>query len=73
MSHASDEEVMARNRRSAWHEVAAHLSAAHHELVLSQAMLEDAELDRADYADQLQPVADVLRRAANDASEEAEK
>jgi hypothetical protein len=65
----SEQEVEAYNARELWADAANHLTVAHEAVAQAQSALED--LERSDYADLLQPHHDALRRAANDAREQA--
>ena len=63
----SEEEVRAHNRRESWSDVANHLRAAQEAVGPAQGALDD--LHEEGFAEQLQPIYDDLRRAANDATE----
>jgi hypothetical protein len=66
----SDQEAIeAHNAREMWRDVGNHLVASHESLERAQAGLED--LGKSAWADQLQPLVDAIRRAANDAAEAA--
>ena len=67
----SEAEVEQHNRRELWSDVANHLTVAREAIEQAQGALED--LSEPDFANQLQPFVENLRRAATDASEEAGK
>lgn len=75
----SEEQINAHNRRLLWNDIAASLRGSHELLENAQGALEDlltygVERSRSvEYADQLQPLVDVIKRAANDADEQAAK
>lgn len=65
----SQAETERHNRRELWSDVANHLTVAREAIEQAQGSLED--LGEPDYAEQLQPMVDDLRRAGNDAKEQA--
>jgi hypothetical protein len=64
----SESEIETYNRRELWRDVASYLRIAQGAVERAQASLED--LHELEGAELLQPFADDLRRAANDADEE---
>ena len=66
-----EQDVRAHNERELWRDVANHLTVAHEAVEQAQSSLSDLSLDS--HADQLDTVADLLRRAANDAREVVEE
>jgi hypothetical protein len=69
MSDEDEAEIERYNRRELWRDVANHLTVAREAVEQAQGSLEDlAELV---LVEALQPIHDALRRAANDADEEA--
>jgi hypothetical protein len=72
----SEQEVDQHNRREAWKDIAEKLHGAEHLLELTQGSFDDLVIyapETAGYAEQLQPLIDQVRRAANDADESATK
>lgn len=70
----TEEQVNEHNRRSAWQDVIAHLQASLHSLEQAQGSFEDLSVyddTVSEYADQLQPLVDLIRRATIDAEEQA--
>jgi len=65
----SDESIREYNAREAWRDVANHLQVAHDATEHAQGVLDDLGLPS--YAEALQEVVGMLRRAANDAREAA--
>ena len=74
MSEPTQEQIEVSNRRDLWRDVAANLHVARDSIELAQGSLDDLRVygvDGAAFAEQLQPIVDDLRRAANDADEQA--
>jgi hypothetical protein len=72
----SEQQIDASNRRSLWDEVHTSLDNARSAVEWAQGLLEDLDVYQpgaSGFADQLDEVKDVLRRAANDAQEQAGK
>lgn len=71
----SEHEVDRHNARELWRDAANHLTVAYESITRAQVALEDldtyGEVGGKVYADLLQPHADAMRRAADDATQSA--
>lgn len=74
MTAESEEQINTHNRRLLWNDVASALHGSHELLEHAQGALEDLQNygveGGVEYADQLQPLVDAIKRAAIDADEQ---